>query len=88
MIKAHVHPQIKLLTVTVRVTQEHVFHPPNNYSIHLSWVSSSKVFHMPKGSVGYAQKQKGKNIHAKKHEKKCMPMSMKKKERKEKKEIR
>ena len=43
---------------------------------------------MPKVSMGYA-KNKKKNIHAKKAwEKKCMPKSIKKKEKKEKKEIR
>ena len=28
MIKTHVHPQIKLLTLTLRVMEKHVFHPP------------------------------------------------------------
>ena len=28
MIKIHEHPHIKMLTLTLRVTQKHIFHPP------------------------------------------------------------
>ena len=38
-------PIIKKLTLTLRVTQKHVFHPPKyKNSVHLSWALHSKVF--------------------------------------------
>ena len=84
MIKTHVHPQIKRLTLTLRVTQKHAFFVhQNNYSIHLSCVLVKK-FHMPKIIVWAMlkkEKEKEKNkismpkgmrekMHAKEHEEK------------------
>jgi hypothetical protein len=47
-------------------------------------VSLLKISYAKKGSMGYAKKRKKKkDIHAKRHEKKCMPKSMKKRKEKE-----
>ena len=73
MINTHVHPQIKLLTLTLRVTQKHAF------SVHqiitpftLSCVSLSKISCAKKKDMGYAKKREKKKIQAKRHERKKM----------------
>jgi hypothetical protein len=61
-----------MLTITLRVTQKHVFRPPNKYFIHVFHESLSlKSFHVPKESIGYAKKER-KEIHAKGHERKII----------------
>ena len=53
MIKTHVHPQIKLLILTLRVTQKHAFFAhQNNYSVHfIMCLSLSIKIHVPKRRI-------------------------------------
>ena len=74
-IKTHVHPQINYKLLHWELRKNMSFHPPNNYSIHLSWVSLSKVSYakikvwaMLKNYP--CQKAWEKKIHAKEHEEK------------------
>jgi hypothetical protein len=53
MIKIHVHPNIIILTLALRVTQKHVLHPPNTPTL-VSW--DSQNIHLPKESMSYAKK--------------------------------
>ena len=70
-------PTNKLLTLTLRVMQKHIFPSKKNYSIRLLWLSKN-LYAKKRNGMGYAKKKR-KSIHAKRHErKKCMPKSMKK----------
>ena len=72
MIKTHVHPQIKLLTLTLRVTQKHAFSIHQINTPFVYHVSLSQKFDMPKRIVwAMLKKEKEKkNVHAKRHERK------------------
>ena len=81
MIKIHVHPQIKLLTLTLRVTQKHAFSIHQINTPFVYHVSLSQKFDMPKRIVwAMLKKEKEKKnampkgmrekMHAKEHEEK------------------
>ena len=59
MIKIQEHPHIKMLTLTLRVTQKHVFRPPKIKTLFICHKSFSPKFLYAKKEVwGYAKKER------------------------------
>jgi len=54
----HVHPEIKMLTLTLRVTQKHAIHPPK--IINTPFMCSDLFQNFPKGILGYTKRKKRK----------------------------
>ena len=79
-------PTNKLLTLTLRVMHKYAFSiHQNNYSIHLSCPSLSKISCDKKNSMGYAKKREKEKYPCQKawEKKRSMPKSMKKRKRKD-----
>jgi len=78
-------PYIFMLTLTLRVTQKHIVHPPNKNTPSMCHDPLSKVL-LCEENMGYAKRRKEKNIDAKEHERKKEKRKSMLKNMKEKKE--